>query len=84
MNKFVQQLISYAMVALNLEYDQRKFNNTKICRKNKRRYFVIQKKKKKKIMNIPELRRQGSLKSFRLHIDKLYTPNFKITMDNWT
>ena len=48
MNKFVQQLISYAMVALNLEYDQRKFNNTKICRKNKRRYFVIQKKKKKK------------------------------------
>ena len=80
MNKFVQQLISYAMVALNLEYDQRKFNNTKICRKNKRRYFVIQKKFK----NIPELRRQGSLKSFRLHIDKLYTPNFKITMDNWT
>ena len=48
MNKFVQQLISYAMVALNLEYDQRKFNNTKICRKNKRRYFVIPKKKKKK------------------------------------
>lgn len=47
MNKFVQQLISYAMVALNLEYDQRKFNNTKICRKNKRRYFVITKKKKK-------------------------------------
>lgn len=46
MNKFVQQLISYAMVALNLEYDQRKFNNTKICRKNKRRYFVIPKKKK--------------------------------------
>ena len=47
MNKSVQQLISYAMVALNLEYDQRKFNNTKICRKNKRRYFVIPKKKKK-------------------------------------
>ena len=79
MNKFVQQLISYAMVALNLEYDQRKFNNTKICRKNKRRYFVIPKKK-----TYPSWRRQGSLKSFRLHIDKLYTPNFKITMDNWT
>ena len=80
MNKFVQQLISYAMIALNLEYDQRKFNNTKICRKNKRRYFMIQKKFK----NIPELRRQRSQKSLRLHIDKLYAPNFKITMDNWT
>ena len=44
MNEFVQQLISYVMVALNLEYDQTKFNNTKICRKNKRRYFMIQKK----------------------------------------
>ena len=60
MNKFVQQLISYAMVALNLEYDQRKFNNTKICRKNKRRYFVIPKKKK----NIPELAKTRISKEF--------------------
>ena len=59
MNEFVQQLISYAMVALNLEYDQRKFNNTKICRKNKRRYFVIPKKK-----NIPELAKTRISKEF--------------------
>lgn len=64
MNKSVQQLISYAMVALNLEYDQRKFNNTKICRKNKRRYFVIPKKNKIKFMNIPELAKTRISKEF--------------------